>query len=118
VIERIFTLDPGARVIWAHTGMSTPPERVDALLARYPGLYGELSYRSGITERDRLTPAWRALFTKYPQRFLLGSDTWIPQRWPDVPEIMEEYRWWLAQLPPEVAENIAWGNGARLFLGK
>jgi hypothetical protein len=118
VIERIFALDPDARVIWAHTGMSTPPARVDELLGRYPRLYGELSYRSGIVESDALAPTWRALFTKYPERFLLGSDTWVAQRWPDVPDIMQAYRAWLSQLPLEVAEKIAWRNGATLFFGQ
>ena len=116
VIDRIFKLDPKARVIWAHTGMSTPPERVDQLFAQYPALHGELSFRAGITEGDTLSGTWRALFTKYPQRFLLGSDTWVPQRWPEVPSIMAAYRAWLAQLPRDVAENIAWRNGTRLFL--
>jgi hypothetical protein len=118
VIERIFALDPNAQVIWAHTGMSTPPARVDELLGRYSRLYGELSYRGGIVEGDGLSPAWRTLFVKYPERFLLGSDTWIPERWPEVPAIMQSYRAWLAQLPPDVAEKIAWRNGARLFLGQ
>ena len=118
VVERIFALDPAARVIWAHTGMSTPPARVDELLGRHSRLYGELSYRSGIVDGDALSPAWRALFTKYPERFLLGSDTWVPERWPEVPAIMQSYRTWLSQLPPDVAERIAWRNGARLFLGQ
>jgi len=117
VIERIFTLDPQARVVWAHTGITTPPGRVDELLGRFPKLYGELSYRDGIAQEDGgLTPAWRALFMKYPKRFLLGSDTWVPQRWPTVPQIMQSYRAWLSQLPPDVAESIAWSNGAGLFL--
>jgi len=118
VIERIFALYPDARVVWAHTGMGTPEQRIDELFTRYSGLHGELSYRSGITEGRRLSPAWRMLFTKYPQRFLVGSDTWVPQRWPDVPDIMDDYRDWLSQLPREVAESIAWRNGARLFLGE
>jgi hypothetical protein len=118
VIERIFALDPGAKVIWAHTGMGVAEERVAELLARYPALYGELSYRSGITDHGALSSAWRSLFTKYPDRFLLGSDTWVPQRWPDVPSIMAGYREWLKELPADVARKIAWENGARLFLGK
>jgi hypothetical protein len=118
VIERIFALDPDARVIWAHSGMTTPPARVDELLGRYSRLYGELSYRSGIVEGDVLSPGWGALFTKYPQRFLLGSDTWVPERWPEVPAIMQSYRAWLSQLPPDVAEKIAWRNGATLFFGQ
>jgi predicted TIM-barrel fold metal-dependent hydrolase len=115
VIERIFALYPQARVIWAHTGMSTPAARVDALFARHPQLHGELSYRSEVTDGGGLSDEWRMLFTRYADRFLLGSDTWVPQRWPEVPAIMDGYRAWLAQLPAEVAENIAWRNGARLF---
>jgi hypothetical protein len=113
VIARIYALDPAARVIWAHTGMGIPAPRVDELFDRHPALYGELSFRSGI-ESD----AWRALFLKYPDRFMLGSDTWVPTRWPEVPAIMQRYRNWLAGLPEDVAERIAWRNGARLFLGQ
>ena len=29
--------------------------------------------------------------------------------------LMQGYRGWLGELPPEVAHAIAWGNGARLF---
>jgi hypothetical protein len=36
------------RLIWAHTGIGgAPVARVDQLLARYPRLMGELSYRPG-----------------------------------------------------------------------
>jgi hypothetical protein len=98
--------------------MTTPPARVDELLGRYPKLYGELSFRQGVVEGDTLSSTWRALFTKYPERFLLGSDTWVPQRWPEVPDIMAGYRAWLSQLPPNVADRIAWRNGATLFLGQ
>jgi len=118
VIERIFALDPEAKVIWAHTGMSVAEQRVAELLARYAALYGELSFRSGITERGALSPAWRKLFTQYPDRFLLGSDTWVQQRWPEVPAIIAAYREWLDELPADVARKIAWENGARLFLGQ
>src|SRR6187551_135643 len=46
----LFGHNPNARIIWAHTGFSTPPVRVRELLDKYPGLMGELSYRGGITE--------------------------------------------------------------------
>jgi hypothetical protein len=118
VIERIFALDPDAKVIWAHTGMGIAEERVAELLARYSALYGELSFRSGISDGSALSSAWRSLFTRYPDRFLLGSDTWVPQRWPEVPSIIAGYRAWLSELPADVARKIAWENGARLFLGK
>ena len=46
----LFGHNPKARIIWAHTGFSTPPARVRELLDKHPGLMGELSYRGGITE--------------------------------------------------------------------
>lgn len=104
-------------LIWAHTGIGgTPAPRVDELFARYPKLVGELSYRPGLTCGDgQLCPEWRALLLKYPDRFLIGSDTWINQRWQYYDELMKGYRTWLGGLPPDVARRIAWDNGAKLF---
>ncbi|WP_086919608.1 amidohydrolase family protein [Variovorax sp. JS1663] len=105
------------RLIWAHTGIGGPSvARVRALLERYPLLMGELSYRPGLTcEGGALCPEWRELILRYPDRFLVGSDTWVNQRWSAYDEIMGGYRRWLADLPPEVAQRIAWGNAAALF---
>ena len=68
-----------------------------------------------MTDGGQLVPAWRALFVARPERFVLGSDTWINERWARYGEIIDYYRGWLAQLPPVVAEDIARGNGERLF---
>ncbi len=110
--------NPKSRIIWAHTGFSLAPERVAALLDQHPALWGELSYRGGITDGSgKLTPAWRALFERYPDRFLIGSDTWINERWMSYGDIMAGYRGWLVQLPPEIAAKIAHGNAKALFAG-
>jgi len=45
-----------------------------------------------------------------------GMDTYKPSRWADLPEIAEESRDWLHQLPPDAATLIARGNVERLFL--
>lgn len=109
------------KLIWAHTGIGgTPVARVKALLDRYPGLMGELSYRPGLTcdgpqGEVHLCPEWRELLLAYPNRFLLGSDTWINPRWLYYGELMQTYRAWLGDLPPAVARQVAWGNGTRLF---
>jgi hypothetical protein len=105
------------RLIWAHTGIGgAPVERVDALLARYPGLVGELSYRPGLVCDDhQLCPAWRALLRKYPTRFVIGSDTWVNQRWQHYESLMAGYRTWLGGLPADVARKVAWDNAAGLF---
>jgi len=116
-IDLLMAHAPKARLIWAHTGIGgAPAARVDALMARYPLLMGELSYRPGLTCDDgQLCPEWRALVTKYPDRFLIGSDTWVNQRWLYYDELMQGYRRWLGGLPPDVARKVAWDNGARLF---
>lgn len=114
-LEILFAHNPQARIIWAHTGFSTAPEKVAAYLERYPALWCELSYRYGITAGGTLTAEWKALFERYPERFLLGSDTWIDGRWDSYADTMTEYRAWLAQLPPDVAAKIASGNAERLF---
>ncbi len=89
---------------------------MQALLERYPLLMGELSYRPGLTcEGGRLCPEWRALILKYPGRFMVGSDTWVNQRWSAYDETMRGYRTWLGDLPADVAQRIAWGNAAALF---
>jgi predicted TIM-barrel fold metal-dependent hydrolase len=112
----LFSHNPKAKIIWAHTGFSTPPARVAQLLATYPELWGELSYRSGITDKDgTLNADWRGLFAAHSDRFLIGSDTWINERWFSYDAIMKGYRSWLAQLPREQAVRIANGNAKRLF---
>jgi hypothetical protein len=105
------------RLIWAHTGIGgVPAARVDQMMARYPLLMGELSYRPGLTcDAGKLCPEWRQLLLKYPGRFLLGSDTWVNQRWQAYDDTMRGYRAWLGDLPPDVARRIAWDNGADLF---
>ncbi len=109
------------KLIWAHTGIGgAPVARVNELFAKYPLLMGELSYRPGLTCSDdkgtgRLCPEWRALLLKYPGRFMVGSDTWINQRWQYYDDTMKGYRVWLGDLPPDVARKIAWNNGAALF---
>ena len=116
-IDLLMAHAPGARLIWAHTGIGgASVARVQALLEKYPRLMGELSYRPGLSCGDgTLCPEWRALLLKFPDRFLVGSDTWINQRWLYYDGLMQEYRRWLGDLPPAVARRIAWDNGASLF---
>ncbi len=112
----LFAHNPKAKIIWAHTGFSVPPARVAQLLEQYPALWGELSYRSGIIGGGgALSPEWRDLFARHSERFLLGSDTWINERWFGYDTIFNEYRAWLAQLPEDQAKRIASGNAERLF---
>jgi hypothetical protein len=105
------------KLIWAHTGIGgAPAERVRALMKKYPGLMGELSYRPGLTDANgQLSPEWRTLILEFPSRFMIGSDTWVNQRWLYYDDLMKGYRTWLGGLPVPVARQVAFENGAALF---
>ncbi len=115
-IDKLMAHAPGATLIWAHSGIGgTPVGRVRELMRRHASLRGELSYRPGLTANGALSAEWRETFIALPERFLIGSDTWINQRWQQYEALMDEYRAWLGTLPAAVAQRIAWGNGASLF---
>ncbi len=113
-IERQFAQWPQARILWAHAGFDTPA-RVRAMLAKYPTLWCDLAFRTDHAPGGELDPDWKALFMEYPDRFLVGTDSFTPERWPYVVEHARWARQWLAALPPAVAEKIAWRNGETLF---
>jgi len=115
-LEALYAHDPKVKIIWAHSGFSTPPDTIAAHMARHPTLVGELSYRYDITENGKVAPAWQSLFARYPERFVIGSDTWVNQRWVQYGEIMDWYRGWLALLPADIARRIAFANAAGLFV--
>ncbi|MFZ6775264.1 amidohydrolase family protein [Undibacterium sp. Ji83W] len=114
-IERILHHAPGVKLIWAHTGMSTSLDKVETMFAQYPNLVGELSFRSDLEQNGSLNPQWKRLFLRYPDRFVLGTDTWVTSRWDDVPQLMAFYRRMLSELPADIAERIAYKNGLAMF---
>ena len=113
-IERQFAQWPQARILWAHAGFDTP-ERVRAMLHKYPTLWCDLAFRTDHAPGGDLEPEWRQLFIDFPDRFMVGTDTFTPERWSYVVEHARWARQWLAQLPPAVAERIAHRNGEALF---
>lgn len=113
-IERLFRQWPDARVQWAHAGFASA-ERVGDMLRKYPNLWCDLSFREEIAAGTRIHPQWRALFLEFPDRFMLGTDTYTPSRWEEVDDHARWAREWLVTLPKDVAERIAWKNGATLF---
>ena len=113
-IERQFRQDPQARILWAHSGFDSA-DKVRAMLRQYPRLWCDLAFRSDHASNGRVDPGWRAAFLEFPDRFLVGTDTFTPERWHFVVEHANWSRRWLADLPAEVAERIAYRNGEALF---
>jgi predicted TIM-barrel fold metal-dependent hydrolase len=113
-IERQFRQYPEARILWAHSGFE-PAEPVAAMLRKHPRLVCDLAFRSDHASSGQVDAAWRTAFLEFPDRFLVGTDTFTPERWHYVVEHANWSRRWLADLPPPVAERIAWKNGEALF---
>jgi hypothetical protein len=112
--ETLVGLVPGVRVLWAHAGMSSGPAEVDRLLAASPDLLVELALRSDVAPGGKLDPAWRELFVRRPERFMVGTDTWVPSRWASYAAVQADTRAWLRQLPPDVARRLAMENAEAL----
>ena len=113
-IERQFKQDPNARILWAHSGFDAP-DKVREMLRKHKNLSCDLAFRSDHASNGKVDPAWRAAFTEFPDRFMVGTDTFTPERWHFVVEHANWSRQWLADLPAEVAERIAYKNGETLF---
>jgi predicted TIM-barrel fold metal-dependent hydrolase len=113
-IERQFRQWPQARILWAHSGFDRP-EVVAEMLRRHRNLWCDLAFRTDHATSGKVDPAWRKVFLEFPDRFMVGTDSFTPERWHYVPEHATWSREWLADLPREVRESIAWKNGERLF---
>jgi hypothetical protein len=114
-IEGMLTTYPRVRMLWAHAGMSSSAATVGRLVDRFPMLWVELSLRSDVAPGGTLDPEWKAVFTRKPDRFMVGTDTWTTSRWDVVGPANAAVQQWLRQLPPDAAEQIAYKNGDRLF---
>ena len=113
-VERLFKQYPQARILWAHSGFERP-EAVAAMLRKHKNLWCDLAFRSDHASNGKVDPGWRAAFLEFPDRFMVGTDTYTPERWHFVVEHANWSRQWLADLPADVAERIAYKNGVALF---
>ena len=111
-----------AIIVLAHAG-AAKPAALEPLLARNANLMVDLSGMhfqrtpSLAKERGPLDPAWKALITKSPERFLFGLDVWTAHLFE--PAMLDRLMTWtrrvLGELPPDVAERVAWKNAATLY---
>ncbi|HXJ10054.1 MAG TPA: amidohydrolase family protein [Burkholderiales bacterium] len=113
-IDRQFRQWPQARILWAHSGFERP-EAVAAMLRKHKNLWCDLAFRTDQASGGKVDAAWRAAFMEFPDRFMVGTDSFTPERWHYVAGHAEYSRQWLADLPRDVAERIAWKNGETLF---
>jgi hypothetical protein len=118
VIDTLYEIAPGHPVIWAHAGTFPYPDLLADYLRRYPQLHIDVSVRDErIAPGGELAEDWYQLFVQYPERFMVGVDTFSSGRWQAFDQVMAEIRHWLSQLPPDVAQQIAFGNADKVFRG-
>ncbi|MBI4985104.1 MAG: amidohydrolase family protein [Rhodocyclales bacterium] len=127
--ERLLAHNRKAAVIWAHAGADPLRTRTPAmqreLLARHPNLYMSLRIGRGgpdpsaaMTEDAQLKPEWRALLIEFPDRFVIGSDSFHPphanlRRTPAA--ALAFSRALVEQLPAAVGRAVAYENAVRLY---
>ncbi|MDX1376436.1 MAG: hypothetical protein R3357_12765 [Burkholderiales bacterium] len=109
-VERLFAQWPQARILWAHSGFDQPA-KVREMLRRHANLWCDLAFRTDHASGGKVDAEWRKAFEEFPDRFMVGTDTFTPERWYYIGEHAQWSREWLKDLPPELAERIAWKNG-------
>ncbi len=114
-VERLLAQNPTVKVLWAHSGFDTPAD-IASMLNKHDRLWADLAFRSEVGRGGTLSDEWLSLFTQFPTRMMLGTDTYTPERMYFLPEHAETARVWLATLPAELAENIAWKNAFDLLM--
>ena len=115
-VERLFKQWPEARILWAHSGFDRP-EKVREMLRKHKNLWCDLAFRTDQARNGKVDADWRAAFLEFPDRFMVGTDSFTPERWHYIGEHANWSRQWLADLPQDVAERIAWKNGETVFGG-
>lgn len=127
--ERLLAHNRQAVIVWAHAGADPLRTRTPAmqreLLARHANLHMSLRVGRGgphpsaaMTEDGQLKPEWRELLVEFPDRFVIGSDSFHPphgnaRRTPA--EALGFSRALVEQLPEAVGRAVAYGNAVRLY---
>lgn len=116
-VDYLFTLEPGLRIIWAHAGMVESALTVESMMTKYSALYADTSYRESdiLNAEGTINKDWRRVIERFPDRFMVGSDTWANSQWDDYQDLIALNRKWLSRFSRPVAESIAFKNAERLF---
>ena len=126
-LKALFARHPQTSIIWAHGGLGRivrPLQDQVALLDRAladPALahvHIDISWDETakyITSSPQTIAATAALITKYPDRFLFGSDVVAPTSIDAPLAVYNAYAPLWKALPPEVSHKVRIGNYQRLF---
>lgn len=126
-LERLLAHNRKARVVWVHVGWDNTGDRTvelcRELLKRNPNLYMSVKIddmslsQTSPLDHGRLRPEWLELIKEFPDRFVIGSDSFYSSpRFPfPRPTRGEDLRVFLDKLPPDLARKIAVDNVLSLY---
>ena len=69
-------------------------------------------------DADGVAPLWEKLFKAFPDRFMVGTDTFAPERWYYVGSHADFSRAWLSHLPDDLSRKIAFENAESMIASK
>lgn len=131
--RRLLRHNPDTRFVWSHVGfeplLTRNPDVVRSWLEAFPRLHmsfrlnrGAPSPGAALSPDGRLKPGWAHLIGSFPDRFLLGSDSFYDASGvargggePGSSQGLRMLRTLVNALPPAVAEAVASGNAIRLY---
>lgn len=130
--DRLYGAYPDQVFVWPHVGFASA-QQATTVLAAHANVWATLSKKerdsenlededkaerigSSVTDRCvNLTPEWREVMVRFSDRLMFATDAHVERRWSKYAQIVARWRLILAQLPPDVAAAIAYGNAARLY---
>jgi hypothetical protein len=134
-LERLLDHNPNTIIMWAHAG-SDPvgfftPELVRDMLSRHPNLNFSIrplhnSPDALVNPRGGINGKWVAVFRDFPDRFVIGTDSFIVASnysGPDAPKTFamaagkqrNAVQTFLNSLPDDLARRIGFENAERIY---
>jgi hypothetical protein len=118
-LERLLDHNEHARIVWVHAGWDLTGERTVPLMRRLMNnhtnlgmsikIEGGYQRTQAMLPKGGIKPGWIAMLHDFPDRFVIGSDTFIDEG----NEPMETTRRFVDALPPDLAVRIASENARR-----
>lgn len=131
--RRLLQHNPRARIVWSHVGfeplLTRTPQEVRAWLQAHPNLYMSFRLNRGapmpgaaLNPKGQLKPEWLALLQAFPERFMLGSDSFYDRTGvargggePGSNAGLKALRAFVDGLPPSLAQAVASGNAIKFY---
>jgi hypothetical protein len=130
--DKVYGQFPDQVFIWPHLGFADA-QQATVVLAAHNNVWATLSKKEKSNENladsdkedaigppvtdqcDVLEPAWKKFMMDFHEQLLFATDAHKSHRWANYANIVQRWRVILGQLPPDVAEDIAYRNAEKLY---